>query len=293
MTASSPEKSPENQVPHTIDLMNPDKAATVTSDMPSAPPKEEEKEESMGEVARTVIIAMMIALLLRTFLFEPFNIPSGSMYPNLMVGDYLFISKSSYGYSKYSFPFGIADFDGRMMASDPVRGDVIVFKLPTNPKIDFVKRLIGLPGDTIQMIEGRLYINDEIVPRDLKGTAIYTKENGREVTVNEYVETLPGGTKHTIYEESDHEELDNTAKFKIPDGHYFMMGDNRDNSRDSRVQELVGFVPYDNLEGRAEILFFSTDGTARFYEVWKWPFAVRYDRLFNLIEGGVTAHGKE
>ena len=172
------------------------------------------------------------------------------------------------------------------MAHEPERGDVAVFKLPTDTRVDYIKRVVGLPGDTIQVINGRLYINDEIVPREAVGMAQYDKEIAGSEKVMEYVETLPGGVKHTIYEESDNEPLDNTEKYTVPEGHYFMMGDNRDNSRDSRVLDLVGYVPFDNLEGRAEVLFFSTNGSARLYEVWKWPWSIRYNRVFEKIGNG-------
>lgn len=256
------------------------------------PASKPEEKETIGEVARSGMIAILLALIVRTFLFEPFNIPSSSMVPNLLVGDYLFISKYSYGYSKHSFPFGIAGFDGRIDAKLPTRGDVIVFKLPTNTNIDYIKRLIGLPGDTIQMINGRLYINDVIVPRAAKGIVEYKKEGGIPAKVIEYVETLPNGTQHTIYEESDAGPLDNTEKYKIPENHYFMMGDNRDNSQDSRVASVVGYVPYDNLEGRAEFLFFSTNGTAEVFEFWKWPSATRWSRIFTSIGNGKVPDAK-
>lgn len=279
--------SPEN------DPMTPESQKSPESNVPSLPTKGAEREkdrekESIGEVARSGLIAILLAMIVRTFLFEPFNIPSSSMVPNLLVGDYLFISKYSYGYSRYSFPFGIAGFDGRINGKPPNRGDVIVFKLPTNPNIDYIKRLVGMPGDTIQMINGRLYINGEIVPREPKGMVEYTKENGMTNKVMEYTETLPGGTRHTIYEESDQGPLDNTEKYTVPENHYFMMGDNRDNSQDSRVTKVVGYVPYDNLEGRAEFLFFSTDGSAGLFEFWKWPSAIRFSRIFNAIGHGHT-----
>ena len=256
-------------------------------DIMSAPPEDKiQEKESIGEVARSGMIAILLALIVRTFLFEPFNIPSSSMVPNLLVGDYLFISKYSYGYSRYSFPFGLAGFEGRMNAEKPNRGDVIVFMLPTDTSIHYIKRLIGMPGDTIQMINGRLYINDELVPRESIGMTEYPKENGKTSKVMEYSETLPNGTKHRIFEETDSAPLDNTEKFTVPEGQYFFMGDNRDNSQDSRVTSLVGFVPFDNLMGRAEFLFFSTDGTARIYEVWKWPSATRWGRIFDAIQNG-------
>lgn len=256
-------------------------------------PKKEDQKETIGEVARSGLIAILLALIVRTFLFEPFNIPSSSMVPNLLIGDYLFISKYSYGYSQYSFPFGIAGFDGRIGAELPNRGDVAVFALPTNTNIDYIKRIVGMPGDTVQMINGRLYINDEIVAREPKGMVSYAKEGSPNTKVMAYIETLPGGTKHKIYEETDQGPLDNTEKFTVPEGHYFMMGDNRDNSQDSRVSALVGFVPYDNLQGRAELLFFSTNGKAHIFEFWKWPSSIRWSRLFDTIENGKEPEGKK
>ncbi len=280
--------------------MNMEDKKTMTNEDPAkdqsvpeslvATPKEEDQnnKETIGETTRTILIAVFLALLVRTFLFEPFNIPSTSMVPNLLVGDYLFISKYSYGYSRHSIPFGMATFEGRFMPEQPERGDVVVFKLPTDTRIDYIKRVIGLPGDTIQVINGRLYINDELVDRKAVGMMEYKKEISGTAKAMEYIETLPGGVKHTIYEESDEGPLDNTIKYKVPAGHFFMMGDNRDNSRDSRVLDLVGYVPFDNFEGRAEVLFFSTNGSANLFEFWKWPWAVRYSRIFSRIGNGTT-----
>lgn len=241
--------------------------------------------EEWSEFARTAVIAVILALLVRTFLYEPFNIPSGSMKPTLEVGDYLFVYKPAYGYSRYSFPFALSPIekDNRAFAKDPQRGDIIVFKLPSNPGIDYIKRLIGLPGDTVQVVDGRLYLNQRLVPREQLGLK-RIEENGQSVTLMEYLETLPGGVIHSIYEESDEGPLDNTEEFTVPEGHYFLMGDNRDNSQDSRVQNLVGFVPYENLVGRASFLFFSTNGYANIAEVWKWPWTIRYSRIFRSIE---------
>lgn len=240
--------------------------------------------ESWGELAKTVIYAGLIAIVIRTFLFQPFNIPSASMEATLLVGDYLFVEKFSYGYSRYTFPFGawpVGDkMHGRFMGSQPTRGDVIVFKYPQDNSTDFIKRLIGLPGETIQMKDGRLYINNVIVPR--KRVADYIeKVDGEEHHVPQYEETLPGGKTYFTLDRDPESPLDNTELFRVPAGHYFMMGDNRDNSDDSR--QAVGFVPYENLEGKAMIRFFSTDGSARFWEVWKWPFAVRYSRILSLV----------
>jgi signal peptidase I len=242
-----------------------------------------EKEEGMGEFFKTAILAIFLALFIRTFFYEPFNIPSGSMYPTLEVGDYLFVSKPSYGYSRHSFPFGIADFEGRAMGELPKRGDVIVFKLPSNPSIDYIKRLVGMPGERIQMRQGRLYINGELVEREEVGMRRMSAAEGGRQNLTEYIETLPDGSMHRIFEKGDNESLDNTPEFVVPEGHYFMMGDNRDNSQDSRVRNLVGFVPYENLVGRAEILFFSIDETASIYKPWTWVTAIRYDRLFKTL----------
>lgn len=242
-----------------------------------------EDEAHWGDFMKTAALAIFVAILLRTFLYEPFNIPSGSMKPTLLVGDYLFVSKPAYGYSKYSFPLDLPRYSGRIMGDEPKRGDVAVFRLPSNTKIDYIKRIIGMPGDTIQMINGRLFLNGEIVPRKEIGTVAEKDPYGGDITVTEYIETLPGGVEHKIWEISDDQWLDNTPKFTVPQGHYFFMGDNRDNSRDSRVIDEVGYVKFENLIGRAQILFFSTDGSAKFHEFWKWPFATRYSRLLNTI----------
>ena len=243
-----------------------------------------ETKEEISELAKTAIIAVLLALIIRTFLYEPFNIPSGSMLPTLLVGDYLFVSKPAYGYSRHSFPFGLASFEGRMAEKEPQRGDVIVFKLPTNPSIDYIKRLIGMPGDTIQMRQGRLYINGERVEREAVGYV--EDDNNPDLTMRplmEYIETLPGGIMHRIYEESDNGNLDNTKVFTVPPRHYFMMGDNRDNSQDSRVQSLVGFVPFENLVGRADIMFFSINPKAKLLNPLTWPNSIRYKRIFDKI----------
>ncbi len=238
----------------------------------------------LSEFFKTALIAVFIALIIRSVLFEPFNIPSGSMKPTLLVGDYLFVNKPAYGYSRYSFPFGIAPIEERIWPKEPARGDVIVFALPTNAGIDYIKRVIGLPGDTIQVRRGRLFINDVLVPRDLIGTKEIRDDDDNIQIVNEYIETLPDGAVHSIYEESDSEPLDSTPRYTVPDDHYFVMGDNRDNSQDSRVADHVGPVPFENIVGRADFLFFSTNGYARLIELWKWPWSIRYERLFMDID---------
>lgn len=232
-----------------------------------------------NDTVQTVFFAFLIAIAVRVAVFEPFNIPSGSMKPTLLVGDYLFVSKYSYGYSRYSFPLGLVPFSGRIWESPVERGDVAVFRKPPENEIDYIKRIIGLPGDRIQVVKGVLHINGEAVKRErIEDFALDL--HGKKV--EQYTETLPNGRTHRILEtRGDEGGADNTRVFTVPEGHYFAMGDNRDNSADSRV---IGFVPAENMVGRAEILFFSTDGSAALWEVWKWPFAIRYSRLFNGVE---------
>lgn len=235
------------------------------------------------ETFKTVAYAIILAIVVRTFAYEPFHIPSGSMIPSLLVGDYLFVSKFSYGYSKYSFPFFNPDFDGRFWNTTPERGDVVVFKLPKDNKTDYIKRLVGLPGDRIQVKSGLLYINDE--PVELEPVEPYGLEDRFEGTVptRQYVETFTNGNSHRIIDQGYGRPLDNTEVYVVPPGHYFFMGDNRDGSLDSRVLSDVGFVPEENLVGRAEIIFFSTDQSAEKWEVWKWPTATRFSRFGNLL----------
>lgn len=250
-----------------------------------------QQKEGVGETIRTIIYAILIAVIFRTFLFQPFWIPSGSMKSTLLIGDYLFISKYAYGYSKHSFPWSLAPFDGRILASQPERGDVIVFKHPrTND--DFIKRLIGLPGDEIQVRSGVVHINGE--PATQEPIGFFTEDAGRTVCLETPVidgerrcvkealeETLPGGRSHVILNaDADlSERTDNTDVFTVPDGQYFFMGDNRDNSSDSRfpLPRGVGFVPFENLVGRAEIVAISSDGP--FWEVWNW----RWGRFLTII----------
>ena len=238
---------------------------------------------SLWETARTVVYAVLFAVVVRTFLFEPFNIPSGSMIPTLLVGDYLFVSKYSYGFSKHSLPFSLPLFEGRIFESRPERGDVAVFKLPLDNRTDYIKRIIGLPGDRIQVVAGVLHINGAPAKRRRLGD--FPGEGPGKRAAIQYQETLPGDVVHRIIEtQGDFGQLDNTPVYTVPNGHYFAMGDNRDSSLDSRVLNHVGFVPAENLVGRAEFLFFSTNGTARIWEVWKWPITIRYGRLFDGID---------
>lgn len=243
--------------------------------------KKEKKAGGFWSNAFGLTLAVLAALGIRSLLIEPYNIPSSSMVPTLLIGDYLFISKYTYGYSKHSFPLSLPLIpQGRLFASAPERGDVVVFKVPTDNKTDYIKRVIGLPGDTIQMKQGRLYINNELVERELVGVEEQTTESGT-TRYTRYVETLPNGKKHFIYERSDDMRSDDTPPVLIPEGYYFMMGDNRDNSSDSR---FFGVVPFENLEGKARFLFYSNNGTGAAYEFWKWNASLRLDRFFTRIE---------
>lgn len=238
---------------------------------------------SFFENLKTVFWAIFLALLIRSFLYEPFRIPSGSMYPTLRVGDYLFVSKYSYGYSRYSFPASLPLFDGRIWYSEPERGDVVVFRFPKNTKIDYIKRIIGLPGDKIQIKKGRLYINDELVERNEKERYIIDEYVKLPEYYQMYEETLPNGVKHNILEISDKERIvDNTEVFEVPQDSFFVMGDNRDRSDDSRIS--VGFVPKENLIGKARFLFFSHNDKGEFFAPWTWYNAVRWNRIFNRID---------
>ena len=243
---------------------------------------------SFVENVKTIVYAILIAVGIRTVAFEPFNIPSGSMIPTLLIGDYLFVSKYSYGYSRYSMPLSPPLFSGRIFGSVPARGDVAVFKLPRDNATDYIKRIVGLPGDRIQMKGGQLYINGMQVAR--KDAGLYmTEEDKQRTMLKRYVETLPnakpGGPTllHDILKASDNETLDNTQEYRVPEGHVFAMGDNRDNSLDSRVLNAVGFIPIENLVGRAEFIFFSINATAPWWEIWEWPFEIRWSRLFKGI----------
>ncbi len=238
------------------------------------------KKEGLWSLIRSFLIAVLLAMIVRTFLFEPFHIPSGSMKPTLLIGDYIFVSKYSYGYSRYSIPFGFRLFDGRVLASTPERGDVIVFKLPRDPKTNYIKRLIGLPGDSIQMRNGVLYINGEAVK--LKRIDNFIDKQQGDKVIRQYIETLPNGVEHLVLDEVRSGSLDDTGIYHVPEGMYFFMGDNRDNSTDSRVYSDVGFVPDENLVGKAQVIFFSSSGP--FWQIW--------DRIGSTVFSHVYAHNE-
>lgn len=245
------------------------------------------KESGWWEMVKIIIQALLIAMVVRVFLYQPFNIPSGSMKDTLLIGDYLFVSKLSYGYSRYSLPWGPNLFSGRIFSGQPERGDVVVFKLPRDNSTDYIKRVIGLPGDEINVRGGVVYLNGKALPRKADGHYLAPSNGGPIRKIPKYIETLPGGRSYTVLDAEPNGFFDNVGPYKVPEGHYFMMGDNRDNSTDSRATYDVGYVPHQNLVGRAEIIFFSAavdDRDAlRWYAPWTWPFGVRWGRIFQTV----------
>jgi signal peptidase I len=260
--------------------------------------KTEGKKGGLAETTRFLLLFFLFAILLRTFVVAPFMIPSGSMMPELRIGDYLFVAKWPYGYSRYSFPFGLASFQGRFWAGQPARGDVVVFRYPGEDQ-DWVKRLIGLPGDRVQVRGGQLYLNGKAVPKvrvadwlmpvTANSPCRYggrnrppSVEDGRPVCrYPRFRETLPGGRSYEVLDQVEG-VADETRVFTVPAGHYFMMGDNRDDSADSRFsleQHGVGLLPADYVIGRALIAFFSTDGSAEWAKPWTWVSAARWERV--------------
>ena len=245
--------------------------------------------ESKWEALKIIISAGAIALFIRTFFFQPFTIPSGSMIPTLLVGDFIFVSQYKYGYSKHSLPFSLPLFKGRVLKKKPKRGDVVVFKTPNDNRTDYVKTLIGLPGDKIKVKDGRLYINNTMLNRDsVLNSSI--KIHNNYLTEFDYIEIFPNGKKHIIRElKGDNSSSDNTIIYTVPENNFFLMGDNRDNSIDSRVLNYVGVVPFENLVGKAEIIFFSIDkkgyGLKNF---WKWK--IRFDRIGKILNKKVNMY---
>ena len=227
----------------------------------------------------SLFYAILIAIIIRTFFFQAFFIPSSSMEPTLLVCDRIFVSKFSYGYSKHSFPFSLPLINERVLFSEPGRGDIIVFKTPENLRIDYIKRLVGLPGDKIQMIDGILHINDIPVKRKKIRSETKLINNGQIRNVLVYEETLPNNISYETFDMGN-TRADNTSEIFIPEDSYFFMGDNRDNSKDSR---FVGSVPKNNLVGKAQIIFFATEGGSTILEFWRWPFDIQIDRLFKMI----------
>ena len=227
----------------------------------------------------TLFYELVISLIIRTFLIQPFFIPSSSMEPNLLVGDRLFASKFDYGYSKHSFPFSLGPISNRIFSNVPDRGDVIIFK-PPHTNLDYIKRLIGLPGDRIEVRNGNLIINSNLLEYENIREDSKVLKNGRVIKINVLKETLPNGISYEIYNYLDGSPGDNTKEFVVPENHYFFMGDNRDNSNDSR---FWGTVEFNRLVGKAQIIFFSTEGGSTILEFWKWPFDIQFNRLLKLI----------
>jgi len=250
--------------------------------------EQKRKEGGIAETVRVVVHALIIALVIRTFLFQPFNIPSGSMQATLLIGDFLFVSKYSYGYSHYSLPGSLNLFSGRIPGGlYPDRGDVVVFRLPREDSTDYIKRVIGLPGDKILVSNGEVFINGAAVKRE-RAADWYDEDHG--ATVKRWRETLPNGVTYNTLDLTDRGQLDNWPPdgrpYTVPAGEYFMMGDNRDNSTDSRVPpELggVGPVPFENIVGKAQIIFFSVAEGESAWQFWRWPWSVRWSRLLTLV----------
>jgi signal peptidase I len=260
---------------------------------------EAKQENWFVETVKTIVYALLIAGVFRTLFFQPFWIPSGSMKDTLLIGDFLFVNKMAYGYSAASCPFSMCPIEGRLFGSEPERGDVVVFRHPVNNQ-DYIKRLIGMPGDEIQFRDGQLYINGELAPQRPAGQFIETFEKqgpvgnlpsckdgmpvglGASCVKDRYIETLPNGVEHSVLNIVDGRFGDNTPLFSVPQGHYFFVGDNRDNSQDSRFSRGVGgvgFVPADHLIGRADRVVFSSAGRSMLF-FWTW----RPDRFFKAIE---------
>ena len=236
------------------------------------------------ENLKTIFYALLIALVIRSFFFQPFYIPSSSMEPNLLIGDRLFVSKYSYGYSRHSLPFSPKIYDKRIMPNKPKRGDVIVFKTPADNRTDYIKRLIGLPGDTIQFINKDLYINNKKIKKELITNTIDINCGNENLETNFYKETLPNGKSYTaVYRKNG--TMINSDKFTVPKNHYFFMGDNRDCSQDSRFLSSVGYVNFNNIVGKAQLVFFSNDKyNGPFYKFWKWNKSLRINRFFKRIK---------
>ena len=235
------------------------------------------------ENLKTLFYALIIAIFIRSILIQPFYIPSSSMEPNLLVGDRLFVTKFSYGYSKHSFPFSPPIFSGRLLSATPKRGDVVVFKTPADNRTDYIKRLIGLPGDTIQFINGNLYLNSKKIQKEVINADDSLYCGNTKIKVSTYKEKLPNEiTYHASYRNDI--SFKNSDKFIVPENHFFFLGDNRDCSKDSRFLSEVGYVHKDNLVGKAQIMFFSSDPrVGSIFKIWNWQNIIRFDRFFKKI----------
>ena len=240
-------------------------------------------KEFFSENIKTRIYALIIAIIIRSLLIQPFYIPSSSMEPNLLVGDRLFVTKYSYGYSKHSFPFSPPVFNNRIFSKEPKRGDVVVFKTPADNRTDYIKRLIGLPGDKIQFIDSNLYLNNSEIIKSKINSSNEIFCGNRKINITTFEEILPNGKKFiTVYLEEN--TLSNSDAFIVPKDHYFFLGDNRDCSKDSRFLSSVGYVHKENLVGKARFIFFSSDKSiGSIFKFWKWNRSIRLDRFFKKI----------
>ncbi len=232
---------------------------------------------------KTLLIALFIAVLIRSLLFQPFYIPSSSMEPTLLIGDRIFVSKYSYGYSKHSFPFSPNIYNERLFSKTPKRGDLVVFKTPADNRTDYIKRVIGLPGDKVQFINGKIFLNDKEIKRKKLEKNINIRCGSLNFEFNIYEEILPSGKKYlTAYKKTN--SFQNSDKFLVPDDHFFFLGDNRDCSKDSRFLNAPGYVNQLNLVGKAKIIFFSNDTlTSRAIKFWNWGNSMRFDRFFKKL----------
>lgn len=247
------------------------------------------KKDSFLYNVVTISAAVILALFFRSVAFEPFNIPSGSMIPGLLVGDFLFVEKYAYGYSRYSFPFGsqdilYKDFKGRIWAGTPKRGDVVVFRGPRDPWQNYVKRVMGLPGDKLQVINGVVYINDKAIIQEEVGPYTYKDDDGSMRDAILYKEVLEDGRSHVVIREPEGSLSDNTDPYYVPEGYFFGMGDNRNRSLDSRFLAQFGYIPIENIVGRGFIKFFSVDTSVELTKPWKWPGALRFERFMTWIK---------
>ena len=240
------------------------------------------KQNSFLSNLKSVSLAVFIALLIRSFIAEPFNIPSGSMKPNLLVGDFIFVSKWSYGYSKHSLPFSIPIIPKKIFNKIPDRGDIVVFKTPEDNRTDYIKRVIGIPGDKIRIINGQIIINNQKIIRKRVNDFIDNDNNVSLKRNRKYIEYFEN-FQIEVLDIMDNGIVDNTKLYEVPKGHFFVMGDNRDNSQDSRFDNIIGYVPFENLVGKARFVFFSLENS-RFLQIWKWPKSIRVDRIFKSIK---------